>query len=87
MSYDDGLFDLRQVEAITSDLRMLCQDLASRLQTSDPAAALEFADGLLSRRITADTFVELFREDIIQRLKPTAKTRTILIETPVRRSH
>lgn len=40
MSYDDGLFDLKQVEAITNDLRMLCQDLADRLRVSDPSAAL-----------------------------------------------
>lgn len=87
MSYDDGLFDLKQVEAITSDLRMLCQDLADRLRVSDPSAALEFADGLKSRRISAETFVELFRENMIQRLNPTAKIRTVLIESPVRKSH
>ena len=87
MSYDDGMFDLKQVEAITSDLRMLCQDLADRLHASDPSAALEFADGLKSRRISAETFVELFRENMIQRLNPPAKIRTILIESPMRKMH
>ena len=70
MNNDDGLFDLRQVDAITSDLRMLCQDLSDRLHSRDPVAALEFADGLRSRRISADTFVEKFRDNLIQRLDP-----------------
>jgi hypothetical protein len=87
MSYDDGLFDLKQVDAITSDLRMLCQDLADRLHISDPAAAVEFADGLAARRITADTFVELFREDIVSRLDPGARMKKPPIESPIRKSH
>lgn len=87
MSYDDGLFDLRQIDAITSDLRVLCQDLADRLHTSDPTAALEFAEDLKSRRIAAETFVEKFRDNIIQRLNPSAKARSIVIETPMRKTH
>jgi hypothetical protein len=87
MSYDDGLFDLRQVEAITNDLRMLCRDLADRLHLSDPAGALDFADRIESRKISADTFVELFREDIIHRLNPAVKTRTVLADAPLRKSH
>jgi hypothetical protein len=87
MSYDDGLFDLKQVEAITSDLRMLCQDLADRLHSSDPAAAREFAEGLAARTITADTFVELFREDIVLRLDPAARPGAARIESPMRKSH
>ena len=68
MKYDDGLFDLKQVSAITSDLRSLCEDMAERLHAVDPAAALEFAEGLRTRRISADTFVEAFREQLIGRL-------------------
>ena len=70
MNYEDEQFDLRQVEAITDDLRMLCQDLADQLRSSDPAAAVEFADGLATRKITADTFVEMFRDNIVGRLDP-----------------
>jgi hypothetical protein len=87
MNYDDGLFDLRQVEAITSDLRMLCQDLADRLHKSDPGAALEFADNLVTRKISADTFVELFRDNIVGRLDPDKSLKTVRAENGMRRSH
>lgn len=87
MTYDDGMFDLRQVEAITSDLRMLCQDMADRLRASDPAAALEFAEGLRTRKITADTFVEKFRDDIVGRLDHAGQTRTFAANGTTRRAH
>ena len=87
MNNDDGLFDLRQVEAITRDLRTLCQDLSDRLYSRDPAAALEFADELRSRRISADTFIELFHDNLIQRLDPSVKSKTILINDLNRRTH
>ena len=87
MTHDDGLFDLRQVDAITSDLRMLCQDLADRLQGCDPAAALEFAEALRTRTITADTFVEKFRDDIVGRLDRARETRTFVASGTTRRAH
>ncbi|CAN7538171.1 hypothetical protein [Rhizobium sp. LjRoot254] len=87
MSNVDELFDLNQVEAITSDLRLLCQDLADRLHASDLSAALEFADSLRSQRISAHTFVEWFRENMIQRLNPPARTRMISFEGPIHKTH
>jgi EAL domain-containing protein (putative c-di-GMP-specific phosphodiesterase class I) len=87
MSNNDGLFDLKEIEAITCELRMLCHELAERLHASDPSAALEFAENLKSRKISAETFVELFRENIIERLNPPAKIRTVLIESTMRKTH
>lgn len=70
---------------MASDLRMLCQDLVDRVHASDPSAALEFAGGLMSWRISADTFVESYQESMVSQSARTDPI--ILIERPVRTTH
>jgi hypothetical protein len=61
-------FDLKQVHAITGDLRSLCIEMAKKLRECDALAAHDVGSALLSRQITAENFAEQFRVDVAHEL-------------------